>query len=784
MGRRFGLRGSVQGVGFRPWVRRTAHELGVRGSVANAPGGVRIDGFGEADALDAFLARMAAPALPGARVEDIGTRALFADPEPEGFEIVSSRTRADPRGREIALAPDLPSCSACLSELLTPSARRFRYPFVSCAQCGPRYTIARNLPWDRVRTAMDEFPLCLDCAAEYRDSDDRRFHAEATSCPDCGPSLCCIDAGREVAAGNEASLARAVAALRRRQIVAVQGIGGFHLACDASDESAVRRLRERKRRPRRPLAVMLCSVGEVEKHALVSADERRLLESDPRPIVLLRRRPDSSLAPSLAPGSPMLGVLLGYTPLHRLLLDDFGGPLVMTSANRSGEPIAHRLDAAVSTLVGVADLVLANDREIVAPCDDSVVLSAASGPIVLRRSRGYVPRPLRLARPAPRAVLAFGGHWGNTICVAAGEHAWPSAHVGDIESPDSVARLEETVQRWLAWLDVDPAIVAHDLHPGYESTRLARSWPGARAIGVQHHHAHMAAVLGEHGVDGPALSLTWDGTGAGLDGAAWGGELLVGDARSVRRLATFRPISLAGGEQAIREPWRLALALLEDAFEADVPDEAIERSRFVSEERIAGVKALLARPELCAPAHGVGRYFDAVGALLLERPVATYSGELAQALNFLATGRPAHPYPFELDTRRSPWQVDLRPAVRALVDDLLSRQPSAEVADRFHATLVAAGDAAVREGLRVLGAETCGAGRGRSARVALAGGCFQNRILLDGLAARLGRDLEVLRPVHLPPGDGGLAFGQAVVADALASAEGTPAQAAPEEGDG
>jgi len=528
---------------------------------------------------------------------------------------------------------------------------------------------------------------------------------------------------------------------------------------------------------------MLASVAEVEKHALVDAEERGLLESELRPIVLLRRRPDSGLAASLAPGSPMLGALLAYAPLHRLLLEDFAGPLVMTSANRSGEPIAHRPEDAVSSCSGVADLVLANDREIVAPCDDSVVRAAQGGPIVLRRSRGCAPRPLRLHRPVDRPVLALGGHWSNTICVATGEHAWPSAHVGDIESPDSVARLEDTVRRSLAWLEVEPAVVAHDLHPGYESTRLAGRFSGARAIGVQHHHAHMAAVLGEHGVDGPALALTWDGTGAGWDGAAWGGELLLGDLRSVRRLGTFRPLALAGSEQAIREPWRLALALLEDAFEGDVPDGAMDLLRFVPDARIEAVRALLARSELCADAHGVGRYFDAVAAVLLQRPVATYSGELAEALNFLATGRPAEPYPFDLDTARSPWQVDLRPAVRALVGDRRGGTPPADVADRFHATLVATGAAAVRAAMGAL-PEAWGAGRGGRAKLVLAGGCFQNPILLDGLAARLSGELDVLRPLQLPPGDGGLAFGQALVADALGSAEDSCGRVAAGSGEG
>jgi len=776
----FRLRGSVQGVGFRPWIRCVARGLDVRGTVSNAPDGVWIDVSGSANSLGVLRKQLEQPPLPGARVESIesvastGPACASHVSESVGFEIAESHTRGTEDVADVALAPDLPTCASCLGELTTPSTRRYHHPFIACAQCGPRYTIARDLPWDRVRTSMADFPLCAECGAEYSDPDDRRFHAESTSCPVCGPTLQGVDWDGGVSARDEVALVQTLEALARGEVVAIQGIGGFHLACDASSERAVLRLRERKRRPRRPLAVMVRSLAEVEKHALVNADERKLLGSDARPIVLLRRRSDSALAPSLAPGSPMLGLLLAYAPLHWLLLDGFGGPLVMTSANRSGEPIVYRSRDAVRTLSGVADRVLANDREIVAPCDDSVAIAAHSGPIVLRRSRGHVPRPIRLAQPLERPVLAFGGQWSNTICVASGDRAWPSAHIGDIESPESVERLEETVQRWLAWLNVEPAIVAHDLHPGYETTKLALGWPGAPAIGVQHHHAHMAAVLGEHAAEGPALGLVWDGTGAGPDGTAWGGELLVGDRRAVRRLATFRPIPLAGGAQAIREPWRLALALLQDAFESNAPVRAIDLFDRVPRDQCEGVAELIERPELCVTAHGVGRYFDAVGALLLQRPVATYQGELAQALNFLATGRPAQPYPFELNTVASPWEIDMRPCVRALLEDLMSGRAPAQIADRFHATLAAAGEAAVREALGAAPEVSAGVRDGR-ARIVLSGGCFQNPILRDALESRLGRDLAILNPVELPPGDGGLAFGQVLVADALASMPTWPA---------
>ncbi len=766
MGVRLSLRGSIQGVGFRPWVLRVAREFDVRGTVANTPDGVRIDAFGTTPALASFQSRVTQPALAGCLVDAVESRPLDAAILPRAFEIVESLGRSRERGSaDLALAPDLRCCSDCLAELKDPSSRRYRYPFVTCAACGPRYTLAYDLPWDRVRTAMVHFPLCNDCADEYGDPDDRRFHAEAISCPVCGPALYCLSAKGVVATGNEASLAQALEVLRRGEIVAVQGVGGFHLACDAACDEVLQRLRARKRRPRRPLAVLVGSLADAEKCAVIDAAEARLLASDARPIVLLRRRTDANLSSSLAPGSSRLGLMLAYTPLHALLVEGFGGPLVMTSANRAQEPIVYRPDEAGSMLTGVADAVLVSDREIIAPCDDSVLTSARSGPIVLRRSRGYVPRPIRLAGPLRHSVLAFGGQWNNTVCVASGDRAWPSAHVGDVESPDSVARLAETVERWLSWLDIEPTVVAHDLHPGYESTRLALDWSQGRSIGVQHHHAHMAAVLGEHGVRGPALGLVWDGTGAGTDGSAWGGELLEGDAAAVRRLATFRPIPLAGGERAIREPWRLTFALLRDAFDGSPPAAAMARFLDVPEDQLDRAAALLERPELCVPAHGVGRYFDAIGALLLRQPTISYSGELAQGLNFFATGRPARPYPFVLETASSPWQIDLRPAVRALVRDLLSGEPPEGLADRFHATLAAAGEASVREGFEVA-LDRSGEASGGRARVVLAGGCFGNSILVDALESRLGEDFDVLRALRLPPGDGGLAFGQALVADA------------------
>jgi hydrogenase maturation protein HypF len=778
-GLRLKVRGSVQGVGFRPWVWRVAHSLGLQGVVFNAADGVEIQVFGPQNALDAFRAQLEQP--PGSAVVETIEGERLTTEAPAEFKIIESEPATGGRPADVPLAPDLPTCDACLEELADPASRRYRHPFIACAECGPRYTVVRELPYDRARTAMDAFPLCPSCAVEYGNPEDRRFHAEATSCPACGPTLRCLSSTGEVVARQQSALAQAVDVLTSGGIVAVHGIGGFHLACDATCEAAVQLLRDRKQRPAKAFAVMVPSIEVAEKHAIFSREERELMTSPVRPIVLLHRREDSNLAHAVAPGSPMLGLFLPYTPLHTLLLGGSGMPLVMTSANRSGEPIAFQLEESFETLASLSDAILTHDREVVAACDDSVVMPAANGPIVFRRSRGYVPRPIRLAQPLPRPVLAYGGQWNNTICLARDDRAWLSGHVGDLDSPESVTRLAETVLRWQQWLGFEPEVIACDLHPGYESTRLARERSGIETIGIQHHHAHMAAVLAEHGVEGPALGLIWDGTGDGGDGTAWGGELLWGDIGSVQRLATFRPISLAGGERAIREPWRLALAMLDDAFDHAPPLAAIplfEQIEVATRER---VQSLLRDEELCAKAHGVGRYFDAVGALLLMRPFATFQGELALGLNFLCSQAEANPYRFSLERDETPWKLDMRPAVRELVEDLLAGKPPSAIADRFHATLIEVGVRLVSDGIRLApsqadqqpgktwdkrpGSGPDGDGPSQQQHtVVLGGGCFQNRVLLDGLERRLAIESRVLRPQRIPPGDGGLALGQALAA--------------------
>lgn len=758
-GRRIRVGGIVQGVGFRPWVYRTARELGLAGRVWNSGAGVCVEVFGEAAALERLLERLAAPELPAASVERLDWTPI--PPQTlEAFSIVASR---DEGRREIALSPDLATCPRCLQELADPRDRRHGYAFTNCTACGPRYTIALGLPYDRTRTSMRVFELCPDCEEEYAHPEDRRFHAEPNACPRCGPRLRLLGSdGREIA-GPGSALAKTAALLRRGAIVAIRGIGGVHLACDAAREEVVAELRKRKHRDRKPFAVMVRDLEDAARVAEVEPAEAALLCSPAAPIVLVARRREGPVAEGVAPGNPRLGVLLAYAPVHHLLLQAFGGPLVMTSGNPSGDPIATRTDDALERLDGVADAFLVHDREIVSGCDDSVVRVIAGKGVVLRRSRGYVPRPLPLARPLRHPILACGAQMKNAFCLAGEGRAILGPHQGDLESPESLAEYERSIARMERLLDFRPEVVVHDLHPLYASTRYALDRPETVKVAVQHHHAHVVSAMAEHGIEGPVLGVAFDGTGLGTDGTMWGGEVLRADLAGFERLATLRPIPLVGGDLAIRQVWRIALAVLEDAFEGDPPLEEIPLFRRVAGEKLRAVRGLLRRGAASVPAHGLGRYFDALGALLLARDEAAFQGDVAMSLEFAADGvGTLPPYPYGIEEGAAPWQVDLRPCVRGAVRDLLAGRPPGEIAARFHRS-VASATAALLGRLQE---------RDGRLPVVLTGGCFQNRRLAEGLLRELDGGPPVLLHRRVPPGDGGLALGQALVADAQLRGDG------------
>jgi hydrogenase maturation protein HypF len=754
-GRRIEVRGTVQGVGFRPFVWRVAHERGLTGAVWNHPGGVTIEAWGDDERLDRLLVDLRTRGPRSARVDSLRWRDLEDSSSPTTFEIVDSARDAEIRAE---IPADLAPCDACLRELRDPDDRRFRYPFINCTDCGPRFTLALRVPWDRPATTMAGFPLCDDCAREYADPADRRFHAEPLACPACGPRLRLVDASGDDVGGGD-PIRTAAQRLQRGAILAVHGVGGFHLACDAGDERAVAELRRRKHREEKPFAVMVGRLRDAARLAAFEAFEARMLSDPERPIVLLDRRPGAALAPSVAPGVARVGLMLPSSPLHHLLLDDVGRPLVMTSGNRVDEPTITDADAALSGLRGIADAFLVHDRPIASRCDDSVVASIAGRRTVLRRARGCVPRAVALARPVQQPVLAVGGQLKNAICVAVDDRAWLGPHIGDLDHPDALDAFARSIDRLEGFLGVQPEVVACDLHPDYASTRHARTL-GRRVVPVQHHHAHAASCLAEHGHVGPALALCWDGTGLGPDATAWGGELLLVDGARMRRLATLRPLALAGGERAIREPWRLALAMVVDAGLQPAPD----LFPSVRPERVDAVRGLLEHPGLTPLAHGAGRWFDAVGALLCDRPVAAFEGQVPMALEQACGRARAAALPWHLEPG-AVTVADLRAAVRELVRQREAGRPRAELAAAFHATLADVAAVLVAGALAEHG----------PLPLALSGGCFANARLVDELLRALEPlDVDVLRHGDVPPGDGGLALGQAVVADlVLHGAEGS-----------
>jgi hydrogenase maturation protein HypF len=751
-GRRIEVRGTVQGVGFRPWVYRLAQRIGVRGRVRNDARGVTIEAFGTARTLELFIEKLRAEGPSSARIVDLST-APIPPQNLEGFVIESSHASGQ---KALSIPPDLATCTDCESEIFDVTNRRYRYPFTNCTGCGPRFTIATGIPYDRASTTMASFEMCSACRQEYDDVEDRRFHAQPNACPACGPRLRLL-----VLEGSPPAephpLDGAIELLKRGAVVAVKGLGGFHLACDAANARAIRTLRERKRRDEKPFAVMVRDLCEAQELAEITADEESLLLSPERPIVLLPRFPNTSVARELSPETPLLGLFLPYTPLHHLLVRGFGGPLVMTSANFSDEPICKDNDEAQRRLAGIADALLLHDRDIAMRCDDSVVRLIAGSPTLIRRSRGFVPRPFMLDKPVARPVLACGAHLKNAICLVDGDTAYFGPHIGDLETVAALEFFEEAIDRMERILSIRPQVIAHDLHPGYLSTRYALRRNDAMCIGVQHHHAHVVSVMAEHARQGPVLGVAYDGTGFGEDGTSWGGEFLLCFQDRFERLATFRPLRLPGGNLAMREVWRVAYALLHDAFDGDPPLDDLPLFREVPGESIRVVEQMLDR-ELNAPlARGVGRYFDAFGSLAMSRPVSTYEGQIAIAWDFVAGDDIETAYPFDLDFSRQPIEADLRPAVRAAVVDIRSGAPVSQISARFHGTIV-------EVTLALVHALSARLGR---IPVALTGGVFQNARLSLGIQRKLSNEYEVLRHREVPPGDGGIALGQALIADAF-----------------
>ena len=753
LGRRIELRGVVQGVGCRPWIYRLASEEGLAGRVRNDSTGITIEAFGSEDAIDVFIRRLETSMPPAADIREL--RSYPISPEcVDSFSIVQSRETTE---RRVSIPPDLATCSSCLSEIFDPEDRRYRYPFTNCTDCGPRFTIVRDVPYDRPATTMAAFRMCSACQREYERVEDRRFHAQPNACPVCGPRLALVTPAGNVLDRGDPIMAVALA-LRAGDVVALRGLGGFHLVCDATAREAVQRLRVRKRRDEKPFAVMVKDLVDAREVAVLTREEQRLLESVEHPIVLTRRREGCALAPDVAPDNPLVGLLLPYTPLHHLLMHDVARPVVMTSGNMSEEPLAYRNGETLERLGGIADLFLMHDREVETRCDDSVARIIAGRPVVLRRARGYVPRAIAVPAGFHAPVLACGGLLKNTFCIGTGDAAYLGPHIGDLDNLETYRSFEESIARMERFLRVTPKVIAYDLHPEYLSTTYALARPEPVKIGVQHHHAHIASAMAEHGLIGPVIGVAYDGTGYGTDGTSWGGEVMVARDDTFERVATLRAIPLAGADAAIRHPWRIALALLEDAFDGRAPLDDLQVFSAIPPRDLLVVRQMLAAHVRSPLAHGAGRYFDGIGSLVLARPESRYEGQVALAWNVVADPTEERRYGYEIDRRQSPWTVDLRPMVREVVHDLLAGVGSAIISARFHNTLVAASAHLVRAAAEVHSALP----------VVLTGGCFQNPRLAEGLADELASEFTVHLHSRVPPGDGGLALGQAVVAGAIA----------------
>jgi hydrogenase maturation protein HypF len=771
-GRRFELEGTVQGVGYRPWVYRIASGLGLSGEVWNTPRGVVIEAFGDVLELDALMRAIQNDGPRGARIRAVRVTPI-TDRGASRFVIASSEAATAASADEacpaatdgdranvlaLTIPPDLATCNECLRDLTDPGSRHYGYAFTSCMACGPRFAIALQLPYDRVTTTMSAFDPCAACGAEYASPQDRRFHAQTVACASCGPRVWLADAqGRELVEGDP--IEAAAVRLRSGQILGVKGLGAFHLVCDATNAGAVAELRRRKRRERQPFAVLVEDLDSAERFAELDATSRAALCDVARPIVLAPQRAGS--LPSEVNGpSRRTGILLPYTPLHHRLVAHAARPLVVTSGNPSGGPAIIDAERALRCLGPMVDAWVLHDRPIARRVEDSVVLATPSGPRILRRARGFAPTPIRLPSAATEPVLAVGGHSKNTVCLVIGDVAYLSPHLGDLDQLESESAWRREVDGFERLLGVRPQVIAHDLHPEYATTRFAFERPTRLRVGVQHHAAHLFAAVAELHLDEPVVGVVFDGSGWGPDGTSWGAEFLLVDGGRWTRVAAFRPLPLPGGERAIREVWRLALGALQASFGGVEALDLAARLPVFSElpgGSLATVVRMIETGVATVPARGMGRWFDAIGALALGLPRAGFEGHVAAALEDAADVEAAEPYPVTLPTRLAldgpvgvDHEVDLRSTVRAVVTELLEGASPGRVAARFHRTIVEATSAVVARVLAATGLRT----------VVLSGGCFQNEILRSGVVERLGA-LQVVMARDVPINDGGLALGQA-----------------------
>ncbi len=745
------VKGIVQGVGFRPYIYQLAGRYKLCGHVANTASGVYIHVEGPLPDITAFLVGIPTEAPPLAQITDIKA----VDVQTEGlqtFTIISSR---EDSAKSALISPDVAICDDCLREMLSPQDRRFRYPFINCTNCGPRYTIIDDIPYDRPQTSMKDFRMCALCQAEYDNPDNRRFHAQPNACPVCGPQLQLLD-GSGQPINTTDPISTVVARLKQGRIVAIKGLGGFHLAVDAENEQAVVRLRRRKHREEKPLALMAYDTDHVRCFAHLDDEEMAVLSSPQRPILLLAKQPGHPLAPSVAPGNRYFGVMLPYAPLHYLILEKDFTALVMTSANLSEEPIAIANDEAVQRLTGIADDFLVHNRDINLRCDDSIVRKTAGATRFLRRSRGYVPTPVFLNHTLP-SVLACGAELKNTICLTKEDRAFVSQHIGDLENLATYDAFRDTITHLQNILDIKPQAIVCDLHPDYLSTRYAKTQRDLAVIQIQHHHAHIVSGMAENHLDGNVIGLAFDGTGYGPDGTIWGGEVLLAEKRRYERAAFLQPLPLPGGAAAIKAPWRMAVSYLYRAFGQGFRDLDIPFMTDIDMKQTDILVAMVTQGINAPLTSSMGRLFDGIAALVGLRNTVAFEGQAAMELEMIAQPEEIGHYDFGWQTSDG-LQIPTEPIIQGVVADLTHGRSASWISRRFHTTLVR------------LFTDLCVCLRRQTAldRVVLSGGAFQNAILLQELSRSLEKESFAVYTHRLvPPNDGGIALGQAVAAGAI-----------------
>jgi hydrogenase maturation protein HypF len=754
--KRLKVNGIVQGVGFRPFVFQLASQYGLKGDVANTSSGVSIHIEGPPELIASFEKDLSEKSPPLACIVEISSQRSAVKNHAE-FAIVKSKGQSE---MSTLISPDVSVCDDCLSEMLDPDDRRFRYPFINCTNCGPRYTIIDDIPYDRPKTSMRHFRMCLRCQAEYDDPTNRRFHAQPNACADCGPHVGLYDNRKNEIIQHQDAVDKAAELLQKGYVLAIKGLGGFHLAADAANTDAVRRLRNRKLRQEKPFAIMSYDLEAIRRYARLGPEEEKLLTAIQRPIVLLRKKNPNTISEEVAPKNNYFGVMLPYTPLHYLLLQHGFDALVMTSGNLSEEPIAIDNDDAFNRLAEIADYFLIHNREIYLRSDDSIVRQVAGARRFLRRSRGFVPIPIFLRNKVP-PVLACGAELKNTICVTKKDQAFISQHIGDLENLPTYEFFKLTIAHLKRILDINPEIIAHDLHPDYLSTRYAMDLPADHKIQVQHHHAHIVSCMAEHKLEGTVLGLSFDGTGYGTDGTVWGGEILIVREHDFERAGHLAYVPMPGSAAAIKAPWRMAVSYLQGAYGNDFRNLNLPAMAAIENEKLTIISEMISKGINAPLTSSLGRLFDGVAAICGIHQRVNFEGQAAMALEMAASGDSDSVYEYEWDADGA-YRILTEPIIRGVVDDVACGIPVGEISSRFHRTLIC-----LFTDLCVL------IGKKRELdRVVLSGGVFQNSILLTGLTRALEeRNFQVFSHQQVPTNDGGIALGQAVVAAAMINIE-------------